>query len=80
MGPVLEELKELEYGRIFNHRIYKFFLLFGVFDKPARAMILNIKQSNGHFGCLKCYKEGQSVKYGNGSHIIYNVNIHTFLG
>ncbi len=46
LRPITRTLKELEYGveicinqKIINLRL---FILFGVFDKPARASILNI--------------------------------------
>ena len=33
----------------------------GIFDLPAKSMILNIKQFNGKFGCVSCYHPGQAV-------------------
>jgi hypothetical protein len=39
----------------------RFFCLCGVFDKPARADILNTNDSSGFSSCLKCYKIGESV-------------------
>ena len=60
--PIVKQLKELEYGVLIkqqNHceKILRFFLLFGVFDKPARASITNCKLCTGYFGC-KCLQEG----------------------
>ncbi len=55
----------LENGLIINFgkkNIFKFFLLFGVYDKPARASLLNIKNSNGFYGCMKCLQRGKSIK------------------
>ncbi|RMZ95014.1 hypothetical protein BpHYR1_017555, partial [Brachionus plicatilis] len=69
---LIPELKSLENGVVINSEIFKFFALFGVFDKPARSMILNIMSSNGKNGCLKCKQEGISLKYKNGSHLVYN--------
>jgi hypothetical protein len=59
----LQELKFLEIGQNFQinstlRKILKFFLISGVFDKPARASILNIISSNGYYGCLKCLQPG----------------------
>ncbi|CAF1023424.1 unnamed protein product [Brachionus calyciflorus] len=67
LEPIVKNLKILELGITFNSRTerfinIKFFLLFAVFDKPARAMALNIKNSNGFFGCLKCLQPGKTLK------------------
>jgi hypothetical protein len=35
----------------------KFFLVAGIFDKPAKAAVLNMKASNGFYGCTKCLKK-----------------------
>ncbi len=42
-------------------KIVKCFLTHSVFDKPARAAVLNIKSSHGYFGCLKCKQKGLSI-------------------
>ena len=72
--PIIKELRELEIGQEFNQVWYRFFLLFMVADKPARAMILNMKLSSSYYGCLKCEIEGESVAFGNGQHIIFKSN------
>ncbi|RMZ94728.1 hypothetical protein BpHYR1_017434 [Brachionus plicatilis] len=59
--PIIEELKILENGLILDGRIVKVFLTNGVFDKPARAAILNTVQYNGKYGCLKCYQSGENI-------------------
>jgi hypothetical protein len=46
-----------------------------VADKPARALLLNMKLASSYYGCLKCDIKGESVVYGNGKHIIFNNNI-----
>ena len=55
-------MKKLENGVDFNcnnnPRRLKFFVIMSVFDKPAKAEILNIINSTGYFGCLKCLQEG----------------------
>jgi hypothetical protein len=38
----------------------------GVFDLPAAASVLNIKQYNGQFGCPYCEHPGVQVKSGRG--------------
>ncbi len=71
---IYKEIKQLEYGIKINEQIYKFFPIIGIFDKPARAMILNILNSTGYNSCLKCYQPGRSVNYGHGSHLIFDYN------
>jgi hypothetical protein len=61
----------LEVGHVIKvdnaSRLFRFFCLCGVFDKPARADILNINNSSGFSSCLKCYEKGQSVTTAKGS-------------
>ena len=71
LTPIYKELLELELGFLINEKIYKFYILFGVFDKPARASTLNIINSNGYYGCLKCQQPGEFVPFGHGSHHIF---------
>lgn len=59
LAPIMQEMKMLELGMLFviERRVTKslrFFLFYGIFDKPARASFLNIISSNGYYGCLKC--------------------------
>ncbi len=68
LKPILSDLKLLEIGRLFKitnnlRKILKFFLISGVFDKPARTSVLNIKASNGYYGCLKCLQAGKTVEH-----------------
>ncbi len=42
-------------------------LMFGVFDMPAKAAVLNQKQFNGEFGCPTCLHPG--TRLDNGSRI-----------
>ena len=51
---------------------YNFFLLLGVFDKPARTEMLQMALSTGYFGCLKCIQEGKWLSYGRGGHMTYS--------
>lgn len=51
---------EIKYSR--DSRICKFYLLFAVFDKPARASSLNLVNSTGFFSCLQCLQRGKSIK------------------
>jgi hypothetical protein len=63
LSPIVRQLKQLEYGikisidgEINNRR---FFLLYGIFDKPAKASILNMISSHGYYGCTKCEIKGE---------------------
>lgn len=40
----------------------KFFLIAAVFDKPAKAPVLNMNQYNGNCGCTKCEQPGETAK------------------
>ena len=51
--------------------ITKFFLLISIYDKPAKATMLNMKGSTGYFGCTQCEIEGESVQFQNGNHLIF---------
>ena len=44
----------------------RFYVIGGVFDKPARASIINSNLSYGYYGCIKCYQRGESFKTDNG--------------
>ncbi|CAF0919879.1 unnamed protein product [Brachionus calyciflorus] len=61
LKPIVEELKILEKGIFFEGDMINIFLTNGVFDKPARAAILNTIQFNGKFGCIKCYQPGKNI-------------------
>jgi hypothetical protein len=66
LKPIIHELSLLEQGcliKLNNKRyLFNFFVTHGVFDKPARAAILNIKSCTGFYGCLKCMQKGEGVK------------------
>ena len=71
LKPIINQLKKLEYGVTFkiNSRETKllyFFVLIGVFDKPARAAILNMINSTGYYGCLKCCQKGNVIETNRG--------------
>ena len=77
MKPILAELKKLEYGLIVKlnlreSKLIFFYLLIGVFDKPARASVLNMVNSTGYYGCLKCSQAGTSIETRKGRIKIYN--------
>jgi len=63
-NPIVISLKKLEYG--FDLKIenvaseIKFFLIAGVFDKPAKSEVLNMIKCNGFNGCHKCNQPGIS--------------------
>ncbi|CAF1090034.1 unnamed protein product [Brachionus calyciflorus] len=85
MKPIVEEPESLEKGEIVkidsNLEIINFFLIFSVLDKPARSALLNMKQFNGFFGCLKCYQKGESLETNkNGSIRVYPYQPYKFKG
>lgn len=71
MYPIIEELRELQIGidvRINNViKNVKCFTIMAVFDKPARAGILNIVNSTGFNSCLKCNQYGENAEGPNGN-------------
>lgn len=73
-NPITSELKKLLEIVVNNNdltQLYKFFLLAGTFDKPARAKVLNITNSTGNYVCLKCRQRGIEVTYNRGHHHIF---------
>jgi hypothetical protein len=73
--PIISELKKLERGIEIEinkdtTKIIKFFAIAGVFDKPARASVLNMTQFNGFGGCIKCLQLGESLETLNGKQIL----------
>ena len=72
------QLKKLEYGidlKIGNEfKCLKFYVISGVFDKPARASILNIVNSTGFNSCLKCMQSGESIETDKGKvRLLFNI-------
>lgn len=75
----MAELKELEYGISIQNadgkaKKFRFFVISGIFDKPARADILNIINCNGFYGCLKCKIPGVTHKTDKGKCFIIKNN------
>jgi len=57
------------------HKFLKFYLIAAIFDKPAKAAILNIISYNGFGGCTKCLQLGETVLTEKGGHThIYPFN------
>lgn len=48
-------------------------LLLCVFDLPARAMVVNMKQFNGYYGCLMCLDKGMHI---NNRHLYLPTESH----
>ena len=66
MKPLVTALKNLEYGISLNIHgqikdNIKFYVINGVYDKPARAAVLMMISSNGFYGCLICLQPGESI-------------------
>ena len=67
LAPIIEELLTLEQGiNISDHAdatdVVYFHVLYAVMDKPARADLLNLKSSNGEYGCIKCLQRGKNLR------------------
>ena len=62
LEPIVNELLHLENGKSFSiqneQHILRSYLLFAIFDKPARACVNNTTLSTGKYGCLKCMQKG----------------------
>lgn len=69
--PLAIELKSLESnGFIFKNQVFRVAVTHAVFDLPAKAMFLKMKQFNGYDACGFCFQAGRhisdvGVRYGN---------------
>ena len=45
-----------------GEKIVRCILLMSAVDLPARALLLNMKQYNGSYGCSFCYNEGKTKR------------------
>jgi hypothetical protein len=66
LKPIIKELKRLECGDVYKinsieSKLLYFFVLIGIFDRPARAAILNMLNSTEYYGCLKFRQQGINV-------------------
>ena len=66
--PIVHELKQLEYGRYFHlaelhsqPEPLRIFLLGACLDKPAQALIQNLREPTAEFGCGRCELAGMFV-------------------
>ena len=74
LKPIVSEMKRIERGISLEFRKenelvikpVKFFLIAGIFDKPAKSSILNMMSYNGFGGCTKCLQLGETYKTQNG--------------
>jgi len=57
----------------------KFFLVATVFDKPAKAAVLNMKASNGLYGCTKCLQPGVTYKEGESGIYLFFYHLFVFI-
>ena len=66
LDPVVESLSILSTSGITlesgsDRCIFRAKLVFGVFDRPAKAAVLNCKQFNGEYGCSVCIHPGKRL-------------------
>ena len=76
LDPIVNNLKELELGILFkinenSSKIFKSFLLFGVYDKPARSGVNNIIYPTGSYCCVKCPRKGTRLKNEKSNYFVY---------
>ena len=76
LKPVLDEIDRLNYLGIEvptsdGTKRIRAMLLLSVFDLPAKALAVNMKQFNGRFGCLYCTHPGESFRPGT---LVYSPN------
>lgn len=55
-------------------------LLCGTCDLPAKAMVMNMTQFNGKFGCPKCKQEGTVIQSGKGHTRVFPFDTSCFNG
>jgi hypothetical protein len=76
--PIVDSFKRLESSfEVENKNTskrFRCFLLYGVYDKPARALANNVINSNGYFGCCKCLQRGSRLK--NAKSKSFNIFCH----
>ncbi|CAF5100421.1 unnamed protein product [Rotaria sp. Silwood1] len=68
LTPIVQELQQLEYGRYFNLKALnnnleplRIFLLAACLDKPAQAIVQNLGEPIGAYGCGRCELVGETV-------------------
>ena len=61
MNDLMKEIADLEKGIIINNKTLTFYVLFGSFDKQARALILNCQACTGEYGCVFCLSRLQKI-------------------
>ena len=69
LKPILEEVEHLYFSGVDvkvpdGTKTVRVKLLLAVFDLPAKAAVLNLKQYNGRYGCLYCTNPGRSMAPG----------------
>ena len=89
LQPIAFQLKILEQGMLMRNSLnvsknIRFFLIAAVFDKPAKADVLNMKSCNGFGGCTKCMQLGETFRTENGklnkSKLLIKIIIFKYLG
>jgi hypothetical protein len=69
LEPSVNMLKDLhtigiEMSTPAGKKVFKGKLIFGVFDMPAKAAVLSMKQFNGEYGCPTCFHPGKRLANG----------------
>ena len=59
LNMVCNNISELERGVEIHSYFYKVYVIYGIFDKPARALMLGMKSSNATYGCSFCLSKSK---------------------
>ena len=79
LRPIVKTFKKYELGSKFRmageERLLRCFLLYGIYDKPARSAANNTTSSTGYYGCIKCTQKGTRLKTGNSKNFLRHFNL-----
>ncbi|XP_046393433.1 uncharacterized protein LOC124161213 [Ischnura elegans] len=85
MSPIHKIFSQLHHGIELvlpcgNKTAVKSFILAGIADLPAKALLLNLKNFNGFFGCPKCLVKGEKITVaGKKKTFVYKYSDHLTL-
>ena len=77
LKPFTESISNLQtngvemYSDISSNFICRAMLLCGTCDLPAKAIVYNMKQYNGEYGCSHCLQSGERLKLSTGELFMY---------
>ena len=57
LNESMKAIHNLEKGIILNDKVYRAYVIYGSFDKPAKSLIYNAQSCTSKYGCLYCMSE-----------------------